>query len=54
MEQKKDVEQNRKGSLEKKKTNILKAARPASFFSGFLHDFVVSCLLLRIAPVRSI
>ena len=37
-----------------KRANILKAASPASFFSGFLHDLVVSCLLLRIAPVRSV
>ena len=33
---------------------ISKPASPASFFSGFLHDLVVSCLLLRIAPVRSV
>ena len=37
-----------------KRPNISKAASPASFFSGFLHDLVVSCLLLRIAPVRSV
>ena len=33
---------------------ISKPASPASFFSGFLHDLVVSCLLPRIAPVRSV
>ena len=37
-----------------KRPNISKAASPASFFSGFLHDLVASCLLLRIAPVRSV
>ena len=30
------------------------SANPPSFFSGFLHDFGVSCLLLSIAPVRSV
>ena len=33
---------------------ISKPASPASFFSRFLHDLVVSCLLHRIAPVRSV
>ena len=37
-----------------KRPNISKAASPASFFSGFLHGLVVSCLLLRIALVRRV
>ena len=45
---------NRVEKVRWKRPNISKAARPASFFSGFLHDLVVSCLLLRIAPVRSV
>ena len=31
-----------------------KTSKPGILFSGFLHDLVVSCLLLRIAPVRSV
>ena len=35
-------------------SGISKQASPPSFFSGFLHDLVVSCLLLSKAPVRSV
>ena len=52
MDQKKDVERSREGSLEE--TKHFKSSKPGIFFSGFLHDLVVSCLLLRIAPVRSV